>query len=464
MTKLALRRCTPVKKGSKPISPGIARSLLNQVNNKWRLDGQAKFIERDFDFADFRRAIEFVNAVAWVANGQDHHPELEINHNRCKVRYSTHAAGGLTVNDFICAAKIDALFGEERLKSISSAPKRPHPASPAAVEGSSSAGIRESATEDNIKLSKLSLDSKEVEELLNKKLPDEEEEATTQDAADEFELLDPEVIRPPEPPQEAPPPPQQASQPATATTKESPAIVENPHAELDLTSTVILPPGMQVVGKKPEEEEEDATVILPEDTVIDPEETVIGSSERTPGLPPASPSPAAKEDDDEVKTVIMNPSLASAGEETVIQPPVAATVSNPNNPRPFPSSAAVTLPPVSPKTDDEEDGTMILSSNPLNHPDSKIKTPVTAKATQQEAADGQNKANEKQQAPAAPQKPDSDGNETDYMGTMIMSAAEVEAITRAQTKPAPPTPPKKVDEDDTLVMHVNDFKKLKNDQ
>ncbi|HEX7026778.1 MAG TPA: 4a-hydroxytetrahydrobiopterin dehydratase [Gammaproteobacteria bacterium] len=147
MTKLALRRCTPVKKGSKPISAGIARSLLNQVNNKWRLDPQAKFIEREFDFTDFRRTIEFVNAVAWVANGQDHHPDLEVNYGCCRVRYSTHAAGGLTVNDFICAAKIDALFSDEKLKISPSSPKRQHPASPAAVDESPSIVNRETLSE-----------------------------------------------------------------------------------------------------------------------------------------------------------------------------------------------------------------------------------------------------------------------------------------------------------------------------
>jgi len=51
----------------------------------------------------------FVNAAAWIAHTEDHHPELEVGYNRCRVRYTTHAIGGLSENDFICAAKIAAL-------------------------------------------------------------------------------------------------------------------------------------------------------------------------------------------------------------------------------------------------------------------------------------------------------------------------------------------------------------------
>lgn len=52
----------------------------------------------------------FVNAVAWIAHQQDHHPDMEVHFNRCVVHFSTHAVGGLSRNDFICAARIDALF------------------------------------------------------------------------------------------------------------------------------------------------------------------------------------------------------------------------------------------------------------------------------------------------------------------------------------------------------------------
>lgn len=69
-------------------------------------------LQREFAFADFHRTIGFVNALAWMANGQDHHPDLNVGYSRCTVRWHTHSAGGITLNDFICAARTDALAAE----------------------------------------------------------------------------------------------------------------------------------------------------------------------------------------------------------------------------------------------------------------------------------------------------------------------------------------------------------------
>ena len=66
-------------------------------------------LERRFGFADFHRTMAFVNAVAWIAHREDHHPDLTVGYDRCTLRYRTHSADGITVNDFICAAKVDAL-------------------------------------------------------------------------------------------------------------------------------------------------------------------------------------------------------------------------------------------------------------------------------------------------------------------------------------------------------------------
>jgi pterin-4a-carbinolamine dehydratase len=68
-----------------------------------------KSLERTWKFTDFHRTMAFVNAVAWIAHVEDHHPDLEVGYNRCRMRYTTHAIGGLSENDFICAAKVDAL-------------------------------------------------------------------------------------------------------------------------------------------------------------------------------------------------------------------------------------------------------------------------------------------------------------------------------------------------------------------
>jgi len=78
----------------------------------WKLDGQ--YIVRSFDFKNYYETLAFVNALAYVAHGQDHHPVLTVTYNWCIVKFSTHSvnngAGGLSENDFICAAKLDALF------------------------------------------------------------------------------------------------------------------------------------------------------------------------------------------------------------------------------------------------------------------------------------------------------------------------------------------------------------------
>ena len=74
----------------------------------WSVHG--KRIERTYDFADYWETIAFVNAIAFVANREDHHPELVVNYDKIVVRFDTHSAGGITENDFICAARLEALY------------------------------------------------------------------------------------------------------------------------------------------------------------------------------------------------------------------------------------------------------------------------------------------------------------------------------------------------------------------
>ena len=74
----------------------------------WTLSDEE--ITRTYHFKNYYETIAFVNAIAWVAHHEDHHPDLEVGYNKCTVRYSTHSVGGLSENDFICAAKVDALF------------------------------------------------------------------------------------------------------------------------------------------------------------------------------------------------------------------------------------------------------------------------------------------------------------------------------------------------------------------
>ncbi len=68
-----------------------------------------KALHKSFAFVDYYRTMAFVNAVAFVAHRQDHHPDLSVHYNRVDVVYSTHDAGGVTLNDCICAAKVESL-------------------------------------------------------------------------------------------------------------------------------------------------------------------------------------------------------------------------------------------------------------------------------------------------------------------------------------------------------------------
>ena len=67
-------------------------------------------IEKRYDFADYHHTMAFVNAVAWIAHAEDHHPDINFGYNRCTLRFNTHSVGGISINDFICAAKVDALL------------------------------------------------------------------------------------------------------------------------------------------------------------------------------------------------------------------------------------------------------------------------------------------------------------------------------------------------------------------
>ena len=97
-----------VQKASK-LDPSQVETLLGEVSG-YQLDDARTKISKDYKFADFYETIAFVNALAYIANQEDHHPDLTVSYNRCSVSFSTHDAGGLTENDFICAARVNALI------------------------------------------------------------------------------------------------------------------------------------------------------------------------------------------------------------------------------------------------------------------------------------------------------------------------------------------------------------------
>ncbi len=109
MNELVDRRCKPCEGSIAAFSAEQAQAALKQLSADWRLIEDGKAIKREFAFRDFYRTMSFVNALAHLANIEDHHPDLEVGYNYCRVRFSTHAIGGLSENDFICAAKIDRI-------------------------------------------------------------------------------------------------------------------------------------------------------------------------------------------------------------------------------------------------------------------------------------------------------------------------------------------------------------------
>lgn len=104
---LTNKKCKPCEGGTPPLPQDEINRLLRQLNG-WTQD--AGLIGKSFDFTNYYQTIAFVNAVAWLAHREDHHPDLHVGYNRCRIEYSTHAIKGLSENDFICAAKVDALF------------------------------------------------------------------------------------------------------------------------------------------------------------------------------------------------------------------------------------------------------------------------------------------------------------------------------------------------------------------
>ncbi len=106
---LHLQRCG--HQSGPALSPAGQTAMLTQVQG-WQVDASVPggLLCKTFEFPDYARTLGFVNAVAWIAIEQDHHPDIAFGYNRCTVRFNTHSVGGLSVNDFICAARVDQLF------------------------------------------------------------------------------------------------------------------------------------------------------------------------------------------------------------------------------------------------------------------------------------------------------------------------------------------------------------------
>ncbi len=105
-SELSSKSCKPCEGGMPPMSEEEISRPLKELDGWEYNDGK---IRKEFTFKDHYETMTFVNAIAWISHREGHHPDLEVGYNRCAVKYATHAIGGLSENDFICAAKIDLL-------------------------------------------------------------------------------------------------------------------------------------------------------------------------------------------------------------------------------------------------------------------------------------------------------------------------------------------------------------------
>ena len=106
---LAARTCQPCAAGTAPHDAATAGRMLSGLTG-WQMSEDARAITRRFEVKGFAKAVELANLAAWLGNRQGHHPDIAFGWGYCAVTFTTHAAGGLTDNDFICAARLDALL------------------------------------------------------------------------------------------------------------------------------------------------------------------------------------------------------------------------------------------------------------------------------------------------------------------------------------------------------------------
>lgn len=104
---LGSKSCKPCEGGVAPLERREIDGFLKDLPG-WSFAGGE--IAKTYAFKNYYETMAFVNASAWISHRENHHPDLEVGYRQCRVRYSTHAIGGLSENDFICAAKLDALF------------------------------------------------------------------------------------------------------------------------------------------------------------------------------------------------------------------------------------------------------------------------------------------------------------------------------------------------------------------
>jgi 4a-hydroxytetrahydrobiopterin dehydratase len=107
---LAQAHCLPLKGSEHKLTQARVAELMPEIPG-WELVEEGRALCRTFRFDNYYQTLAFVNALAYIAHHEDHHPDLGVHYDRAVVRYSTHDVGGLSENDFICAAKAGQLAG-----------------------------------------------------------------------------------------------------------------------------------------------------------------------------------------------------------------------------------------------------------------------------------------------------------------------------------------------------------------
>lgn len=113
MSDFLEQRCKACEGGVDPLTLEQAQTYLEDIPG-WELLQNGKSLKRTIVFKNYYHTMAFVNAVAFMAHDENHHPDLSVSYNKCVIEYTTHAIGGLSVNDFICAAKANKLIAASR--------------------------------------------------------------------------------------------------------------------------------------------------------------------------------------------------------------------------------------------------------------------------------------------------------------------------------------------------------------
>ena len=110
MEKLDQKKCEACEGIGQALNETQIKNLISQIDSQWVVNENFTQISKTFSFKNYYHTMSFVNALAWIANHENHHPDLVVKYNSCQVTWNTHALGGLSMNDFICAAKTDKLL------------------------------------------------------------------------------------------------------------------------------------------------------------------------------------------------------------------------------------------------------------------------------------------------------------------------------------------------------------------